>query len=64
MVSALNLSDKTPGEACTETGQNTECVPNAVCQNYKCTCTSDYYDSNGLTSGGRCDKSKNNSHKV
>jgi hypothetical protein len=49
------LLEKQPGVACTQVGQGTECVDNAVCQNNGpvCTCTSDFY-----ANGGMCAASK------
>jgi hypothetical protein len=49
------ILEKQPGVNCTQVGQGTECVDNAVCQNDSlvCTCTSDFY-----ANGGMCATSK------
>jgi hypothetical protein len=47
------ILEKQPGVNCTQVGQGTECVDNAVCQNDVCTCTSDFY-----ANGGMCATSK------
>lgn len=46
------ILEKQPGVTCTQVGQGTECVDNAVCQTVssdeKCTCTSDFYAHGGI----------------
>jgi len=51
------ILEKQPGVNCTQVGQGTECVDNAVCQtvvsDLKCICTRDFYANVGMCAASK-----------